>query len=75
MLSTKPNPSQRIWPARFGSGAFTQIAPFYLAQIVKTYRARYPQVDIVPSELMQDEIITRLETESLDLALTYDMGL
>lgn len=56
-------------------GCFHTVAPFYLAQIVKTYRAHYPQVDIVPSELMQDEIIARLETESLDIALTYDMGL
>ncbi len=56
-------------------GCFHTIAPFHLAQIVKTYRAQCPQVDIIASELMQDEIISKLETDNLELALTYDMGL
>ena len=56
-------------------GCFHTIAPFYLARIVKSYRAGHRQVDIVPSELMQEDIISGLETDRLDLALTYDMGL
>ncbi|MCP5081160.1 MAG: LysR family transcriptional regulator [Alphaproteobacteria bacterium] len=56
-------------------GCFHTIAPFHLAQIVKSYRAQCPQVDIVASELMQDEIIAKLESDTLDVALTYDMGL
>ena len=56
-------------------GCFHTIAPFHLAQIVKTYRAQCPQVDIIASELMQDEIISRLEGDNLELALTYDIGL
>ena len=56
-------------------GCFHTIAPFYLARIVKAYRARFPEVDFKASELMQDDIVSGLESESLDLALTYDMGL
>ena len=56
-------------------GCFHTIAPFHLARIVKSYRAGHRQVDIVPSELMQDDIISGLEKDRLDLALTYDMGL
>lgn len=56
-------------------GCFHTIAPFYLSLLVKKYRTAFPQVEIVPVELMQDDIAARLETESLDIALTYDMGL
>jgi len=56
-------------------GCFHTIAPFYLSLLVKQYRSEYPQVDIVPVELMQDELAAQLEAESLDIALTYDMGL
>ncbi len=56
-------------------GCFHTIAPFYLAQLTKTYQAQHEQIEIVPSELAQDEIIEKLEGNALDLALTYDMGL
>lgn len=56
-------------------GCFHTIAPFYLSRIVKQYRADYPHIEIVPVELLQDEIVEGLETETLDVALTYDMGL
>lgn len=56
-------------------GCFHTIAPFYLAQLVQTYQARHAQIDIVASELAQDQIIEKLESNALDLALTYDMGL
>jgi len=56
-------------------GCFHTVAPFYLAQIVQTYRALNPQVEVVPSELGQDRIVAELAAGRLDLALTYDMGL
>ncbi len=56
-------------------GCFHTIAPFYLADLVKTYRRQHAYVDVIPSELMQNEIIEKLESNTLDLALTYDMGL
>ncbi len=54
---------------------FHTIAPFYLAHIITSYRAKYPHVNIIPSELLQDDIVAALISEELDLALTYDMGL
>lgn len=56
-------------------GCFHTIAPFYLAQIIMAYRALYPDVDIIASELLQDDIISGVEAAELDLALTYDMSL
>jgi DNA-binding transcriptional LysR family regulator len=56
-------------------GCFHTIAPFYLAQIVGAHREVYPDVEIVSSELRQDEIISGLDTGEIDLALTYDMSL
>lgn len=56
-------------------GCFHTIAPFYLAQIIKAYSALYPDVDVVASELLQDDIISGVEAAELDLALTYDMSL
>ena len=56
-------------------GCFHTIAPFYTAQIIKAYGALYPDVDIVASELLQDDIISGVEAAELDLALTYDLSL
>jgi len=56
-------------------GCFHTLAPFYLAQLIRAYGARYPQADIVPSELLQDQIVSDIESGKLDLALTYDMAL
>ena len=56
-------------------GCFHTIAPFYLAQLVKAYRSVHEHVEVIPSEHMQNDIITKLEANTLDLALTYDMGL
>ena len=56
-------------------GCFHTIAPFSLARIVTAHQAAYPGVEIVASELLQDEILSGLESAALDLALTYDMSL
>lgn len=56
-------------------GCFHTIAPFYMAQILKAYGARHPDVDIVATELLQDDIVSSIEAAELDLALTYDMSL
>ena len=56
-------------------GCFHSIAPFYLAQIISTYREAYPEVEITSSELHQDEILSGLNAGKIDLALTYDMSL
>ena len=56
-------------------GCFHTIAPFYLTRIMKAHQEAYPRVDIVATELLQDEILSGIEAAELDLALTYDMSL
>ena len=60
---------------RIRFGCFHTLAPFCLAQIITAHREAYPDVDIVATELLQDEILAGIETAELDLALTYDMSL
>ena len=54
---------------------FHTLAPFYLARIAMAHRSRRPGVELQSSELLQDEILSGIDDGSLDLALTYDMGL
>jgi len=56
-------------------GCFHTIAPFYLAQIIGAHRQRLPEVQIVASELRQDEIVSSIDSGEIDLAITYDMSL
>ncbi len=56
-------------------GCFHTMAPFYLAQIISAHRNAYPEIEIVSSELGQDEIVSSLDAGEIDLALTYDMSL
>lgn len=56
-------------------GCFHTIAPFYLANIIKTYRDTRPGVEIIASELLQDEIVSALKSGRIDLAISYDMSL
>ena len=54
---------------------FHTIAPYYLPQIVNAYQQQYPQVEVAPVELHQDEIMHSIEAGEIDLAITYDMSL
>ena len=56
-------------------GCFHTIAPYCLARAIREHRTAFPDVDIEASELLQDEIVSGIETGLLDLALTYDMSL
>lgn len=56
-------------------GCFHSIAPFYLPQIISAYKKSFPNIEIVSSELRQDEIISSISAGEIDLALTYDMSL
>lgn len=56
-------------------GCFHTIAPYYLPQLVRAYKVLYPDVEIAPVELQQDEILARLQAGEIDIALTYDMSL
>jgi DNA-binding transcriptional LysR family regulator len=56
-------------------GCFHTIAPYYLPQIISAYNTVFPDVEIAPCELRQDEIMNALAAGEIDLALTYDMSL
>ncbi|MBZ0216490.1 MAG: LysR family transcriptional regulator [Fimbriimonadaceae bacterium] len=56
-------------------GCFHAVAPFYLARLVKGYRAIYPDVQINAAEQRQNELLSGLETGATDLAIMYDMAL
>jgi len=56
-------------------GCFHSIAPFYLPQIISTYKNAFPNIEISSSELRQDEIIAGIDSGEIDLALTYDMSI
>lgn len=60
---------------RIRFGCFHTIAPFFMTQIMTSYGARHPGIEIEASELLQDDIVSRIASGELDLALTYDMGL
>ena len=56
-------------------GCFHTIAPFHLAPLVMGYRSLYPKVGIEACEMRQDELIAKLASGSIDLAIVYDMAL
>jgi DNA-binding transcriptional LysR family regulator len=56
-------------------GCFHTISPFYLPQLIRKFTAAYPNINIVATELRQDEILSAMERREIDLALTYDMSI
>ena len=56
-------------------GCFHTLAPYYLAGLIGEHRRVHPDIHIVPSELLQDELIAQVHRGELDVALTYDMSL
>lgn len=56
-------------------GCFHTLAPYYLSSIISRYNATQPDVKINATEMRQAEIIAAINSDELDLALTYDMSL
>ncbi|MGQ7845605.1 LysR family transcriptional regulator [Granulosicoccus sp. 3-233] len=56
-------------------GCFHTLAPYHLAGLIREHQREHPDIHIIPSELLQDELIARVQQGELDLALTYDMSL
>jgi len=56
-------------------GCFQSIAPFYVASIVKQYRQSHPEINIEVSELLHDQLISKLLENELDLAILYNLEL
>lgn len=56
-------------------GCFHTLAPYHLAGLISEYRQEQPDIHIIPSESLQDELLSQIHLGELDLALTYDMSL
>lgn len=56
-------------------GCFHTLAPYHLAGLISEHRQVQADIHIIPSELLQDELIAQVQHGELDLALTYDMSL
>ncbi len=56
-------------------GCFHTLAPYHLAGLISAHRQIQADIHIIPSELLQDELIAQVQHGELDLALTYDMSL
>ncbi len=69
---------EQIADSRAGTirlGCFQSIVPFFLARIVSGYRERSPGVVLQVAEKLQDELISALQENEIDLAIMYDLGL
>lgn len=56
-------------------GCFDVVAPAYLPRALAAFQAEYPEVLIEFTEGPQDKLISSLETNTIDVALTYLRGL
>lgn len=56
-------------------GCFTDLAPYYVPDLLKQFAAREPRIAVSLREDGFDALAERLESGALDLALTYDLGL
>ncbi|MEH6631304.1 MAG: LysR family transcriptional regulator [Halopseudomonas aestusnigri] len=56
-------------------GCFQSIAPFHVARLSSNYQKLYPNVEVEVSELLQNELVSELQSEKIDLAILYDLGL
>ncbi|WP_284251233.1 LysR family transcriptional regulator [Litorihabitans aurantiacus] len=60
---------------RVSVGCFRTLAPFYLPTIITALSARHPEVEVDVHELFAPQIGERLQDETIEIALTYDLGL
>ncbi|MCR2812718.1 LysR substrate-binding domain-containing protein [Microbacterium sp. zg.Y1090] len=56
-------------------GCFQTLAPFYLPPIISGLEDAYPELQVDVSELTADRIEEALLDQSIEIALTYDLGL
>lgn len=56
-------------------GCFTDLAPYYVPRLLGDFRKLMPSVRVDFREAGFDELANRLGKGSIDLALTYDLGL
>ena len=56
-------------------GCFHTLAPYHLAGLISDYQRANAGIRLIPSELLQNELVDQIRSSELDLALTYDMSL
>lgn len=60
---------------RVSVGCFRTLAPFYLPEIVSALEQAHPELQLDVSELLADGVNEALHDQSVEVALTYDLGL
>ncbi|MDF2046582.1 MULTISPECIES: LysR family transcriptional regulator [unclassified Microbacterium] len=60
---------------RVSVGCFRTMAPFYLPDIVSALEASHPELQLDVIELLADGVNDALREQSIEIALTYDLGL
>ena len=56
-------------------GCFSTLGPMYFPAIMREFRREHPHVRLTMLEGNTEELLSRIERGTLDLALIYDMGL
>lgn len=56
-------------------GCFQSLAPFYLSTIFQQYRNEYPAITLEVAEKLQGDLIEELNSNHLDFAIMYDLGI
>jgi DNA-binding transcriptional LysR family regulator len=60
---------------RLRLGCFADLAPAWLAPTIKMLRVALPELDVVPVVADFETMAAEIASGSLDLAITYDLGL
>ncbi|MCP5073502.1 MAG: LysR family transcriptional regulator [Rhodobacteraceae bacterium] len=60
---------------RLAIGCFKDIAPFYLAPVLQQLRLHFPELEVYPLVASFNDLATGMKDGSIDLAITYDLGL
>jgi LysR family transcriptional regulator, hydrogen peroxide-inducible genes activator len=53
-------------------GALPTIAPYFLPNVIRSFRAKYPEVELIIQEETTQQLLRGLEEKELDLALLSD---
>ena len=56
-------------------GCFSTLGPMYFPALLRIYRQAYPEVQVSLFEADTETLLSRIERDTLDLALIYDTGL
>ncbi len=60
---------------RLGVGCFRTLAPFYLPPVISALADEHPELQVDVTELTAEQVDEALVSQSIEIALTYDLGL